>query len=115
MILKYLRRGGTKVAAMLRQSVMQHTLWQAGEQRGLEGPFNHARGWSGILLGRLHIRMTQMNLTLKGPKRETEIPVGREGDCLLAELAGADPAARAINVNGIAKWESCLSQLDGCR
>jgi hypothetical protein len=100
MILTHLRRENTKASAMLGQSLMQHTLWQGGEQHGLGGLYNEARGWSGLILDRLHIWMTEMNLTLTGLDSSTKIPMGREGDALLVDLVGSDPAAKALMAVG---------------
>ncbi len=85
-LLKLLGRRESKVSQMLQQSIMQHTLWQGGDQAGLAGPYNQDRGWSGMLLGRLHMWMTEMHLEIQGPAKYTDIPWGREGDILLLDL-----------------------------
>ncbi len=106
MVLKHLQRGDTKVAAMLQQAIMQHTLWQGGDQAGLGGPHNQQRGWDGLLLGRLHLWMTDMQLTLTGPDKYTCIPWGRAGDWLLTDIVGDDSAARATMAAGC--WDTDL-------
>ena len=68
------------------------------------GPYNEARGWSGLMLGRLHIWMTDMGLTLTGPDEDTAIPMGREGDCLLIDLVTMGKADKALMAAGC--WDN---------
>lgn len=76
LILRYLSRADQKVYSLLRLSMVQHTLWQAGEQQGLAGPLNPNRGWDSTLIGRLHSWMTEMSLSITGP---TLLPLGPLG------------------------------------